>query len=133
MLRRPRRLRYTDAISSLVQETRLHAHDLVLPLFILPGSNQKESIKSMPGCERLSLDLLLKELTALHKKGLQAVALFPVIDKSLKDLTGSYGLREDGILPRALTLLKKELPELCLISDVALDPYTCHGHDGLLN
>ncbi len=133
MLRRPRRLRYTDAIRSLVQETRLHAHDLVLPLFVLPGNNQKEIIKSMPGCERLSLDLLLKEVTVLHKKGLQSISLFPVIDNNLKDSTGSYALREEGLLPKALSLLKKELPELCLISDIALDPYTSHGHDGILN
>lgn len=133
MLRRPRRLRHSDAIRSLVQETRLHPSDLVAPLFVIAGKNQKETIKSMPGCERLSIDLLLKEAETLYARGIKAVALFPVIDKSLKDITGSYALKEDGLLPSAIKALKKELPDLCLISDIALDPYTTHGHDGIVD
>lgn len=133
MLRRPRRLRYTEAIRSLVQETHLLPSDLVAPLFVREGQNEKESIKSLPGSDRLSIDLLLKEAAALQELGLRAIALFPVIDKKLKDPSGSYALQEDGLAPRAIAALKREFPDLCIITDIALDPYTSHGHDGLIN
>lgn len=133
MLRRPRRLRNSEAIRSLVKETRLHPSDLVQPLFVIEGTGQRETIKSMPGAERLSIDLLVKEAAALQEMGLRAVALFPVIAKELKDESGSYALQDNGLLPRAIQALKRELPELTLIADIALDPYTSHGHDGVVS
>jgi porphobilinogen synthase len=104
-----------------------------MPFFVVEGENQKQPIASMPGVFRLSLDLLLQEAANLHEQGVQAIALFPVIEPLLKDAHGSYALDENGLIPRALSLLKKEIPSLCLITDVALDPFTTHGHDGLID
>ena len=132
MLRRPRRLRYSEAIRSLVRETTLSPANLIVPLFVLDGKRCEEDIKSMPGCKRLSIDLLIQEAARLQESGIKALALFPVIDRGLKDQVGSLALDPEGLIPRALRALKKELPELCLIADVALDPYTSHGHDGLV-
>lgn len=133
LLARPRRNRRTAAIRRLVEETHLHPSDLVMPFFVVEGENQKEPIASMPGVYRFSLDHLLEEAFKLHQQGLQAIALFPVIEPRLKDFHGSMALDENGLIPRALSLLKKEIPSLCLITDVALDPFTSHGHDGLID
>ena len=133
MLNRPRRNRKTSSIRSLVEETFLRPEDFVMPFFVLPGEKRREEIVSLPGVARLSMDYVLLEAEKLHKRGVPAIAIFPVIDPSEKDAEGSAALSEDGIVPRAVQLLKKEIPSLCVIADIALDPFTSHGHDGLVN
>jgi len=133
ILERPRRNRSSEALRSLVREHRLFPSDFVVPFFVKEGEGVKEQIFSMPGVYRFSLDRLIQELIPLHQQGICAVALFPVIDGKLKDEEGKEGWRENSLMVSAIRLLKKELPSLCLIADVALDPFTSHGHDGLLN
>jgi porphobilinogen synthase len=132
MLRRPRRNRLTEGIRSLVQETRLSPSDLVAPFFLLDGERRKEEIPTLPGIYRQSLDLVLKEAEQLHSKGMRAVALFPKIPQEQKDPFGSLALHPEGIIPRAIRTLKEKIPSLLVIADIALDPYTSHGHDGIL-
>src|SRR5690348_11392049 len=133
LIKRPRRNRKTAAIRSLVEETVLHVSDLVSPFFLLPGENRSEDIPSMPGIQRLSIDLILKQAEQLHCQGIPAIALFPVIPHEEKDPVGSAALNPQGVVPSALEMLKKEIPSLCVIADIALDPFTSHGHDGLVN
>ncbi len=133
ILKRPRRNRKSPAIRSLVQETHLHASDLIVPFFILEGTNIRQPIQAMPGIDRLSIDLLIKEAELLHAQGIPAIALFPVIDPSLKDEIGSEGWNPNSLIVRAIYQLKKEIPSLSLITDIALDPFTSHGHDGIVN
>lgn len=130
---RPRRLRRTAARRALVEETQLRAADLIAPLFVVDGKPAPEEIASMPGQFRLSIPDLVKECRVLWKLGVKAVALFPKLDPKLKDATGTEELNEDGLILRAVRAVKKALPELVVITDVALDPYTSHGHDGVLN
>lgn len=108
------------------------ASDLIVPLFIIEGKGGREPIKSMPGIHRLSIDILIKEAELLHAQGIQAVALFPAIDPLLRDEEGSEGWNPDSLVMRAIQALKKEIPSLCVIADVALDPFTSHGHDGIV-
>lgn len=131
--KRPRRNRKSPAIRALAQETHLHPSNLIAPLFVLEGKNQRQPIKSMPGIERLSIDLLIEEAKTLFKLGVRAVDLFPVIDINLKDKTGSEAIRPNNLFCRAIKALKNEIPEMCVMVDVALDPFTDHGHDGLIN
>jgi len=131
LLKRPRRNRKSPAIRSLCQETQLLPSDLVIPFFLIPGKGEKEPIHSLPGIERLSMDLIAKEAEKLHALGVQAIALFPQIDPSLKDDGGSEAYNPNGLIAQAIRFLKQELPSLALIADVALDPYTSHGHDGI--
>ncbi|MBY0529305.1 MAG: porphobilinogen synthase [Rhabdochlamydiaceae bacterium] len=133
MLKRPRRNRKSAAIRSLVEETILRPADLVVPFFLIAGENQREQIPSMPLVERLSIDLIVKQAEKLHASGIQAVALFPVIKGEEKDPIGSIALQSDNLVARAIQTLKKQIPSLCVITDIALDPYTSHGHDGILN
>ncbi len=133
MHKRPRRNRKTPAIRSLVEETLLRPADLVAPFFLLAGEKQKQQIASMPGVERLSIDHVLKEAEALHASGVPAIALFPVICPEEKNPQASAALHEEGLVPRALAILKREIPSLCIITDLALDPFTSHGHDGIVN
>lgn len=130
---RPRRRRRTPAIRTMVQETKLTAADLIAPFFILEGTQIREPIRTMPGICRLSLDLLLPQVKALHAKGVQAIALFPAIDSKLRTVEGDEAWNEEGLIPRAIRAIKAEIPSICVISDVALDPYTSHGHDGIFN
>lgn len=130
---RPRRNRKSDAVRSLLQETRLDPANFVAPLFVVEGHHQKQSIDSMPGVYRLSIDLLLKEAEALLKLGVKAIDLFPALAPEKKDHFGSDAIRDDNLIARSLAALKKNLPELCVMVDIALDPYTNHGHDGLIN
>lgn len=130
---RLRRNRKNHAIRSLLQETRLHPSNFVSPLFILEGENQKQAISSMPGIYRLSIDLLLKEVESLLELGIYAVDLFPVIEMSKKDPQGSEALNDDNLFIRAIQSIKKHFPEMCVMADVALDPFTDHGHDGVVN
>lgn len=133
MLKRPRRNRKSPAVRSLIAETVLQPCDLVMPFFLLDGQKRKDEIPSLPHVYRLSLDLLLKEAESLHRRGVPAIALFPVIASEQKDPHGSAALNPDGLIPRAVERLKAEIPSLCVITDIALDPFTSHGHDGLVN
>jgi porphobilinogen synthase len=123
-----------DAFSrNLMRENTLTAHDLIYPVFVLDGSNQQQTVASMPGVERLSLDLLLPVAEDCVRLGIPVMALFPVIDGSLKNATGDEAWNPNGLVPRVVTALKKEFPQLGIMTDVALDPYTSHGQDGLLD
>ncbi|MCP5470332.1 MAG: porphobilinogen synthase [Chlamydiales bacterium] len=130
---RPRRNRKNATIRSLVQETRLHASDLIYPLFLLEGVNKKEVISSLPGTYRLSCDLILKEIEEAIKLHITTIALFPIIPAEKKDDVGSEALNPNALLQQAIRAIKREFPQVCLISDIALDPYTSHGHDGILD
>lgn len=129
---RPRRNRCSPAIRQMVKETHLTVADLIYPLFVkaAPGA---QAIKSMPGVNRHDLGSLVKECKIAQRLGIPAVAIFPCIDGSLKDATGSAGFKSDNVLYRAIRNIKKACPELMVITDVALDPYTDHGHDGVLS
>lgn len=130
---RLRRNRKSEAIRKMVQETHLTPHDLVAPLFIIDGDKKRVPIESMPGVERLSIDLAIKEAKELHERGIQSIALFPIIDPRLKSDDGKEAWNPDGLLAHAIREIKFALPSLCVIADVALDPFTTHGHDGLAN
>ncbi|MFM7100324.1 MAG: porphobilinogen synthase [Verrucomicrobiota bacterium] len=130
--RRPRRLRRTDAIRDLVEEVRLHPADLIAPLFVQAGDAPPDPVPSMPGVRRLNLRDLVAEGRALAALGVRAVALFPVTPASLKDPLGREALNPRGLVLEAVRALRAALPGLVLFTDVALDPYTSHGHDGLL-
>ena len=130
-LGRPRRLRRDAFTRNLVRENALTAHDLIYPVFVVDGHGQQVPIASMPGVERLSLDLLLPVAQDCVKLGIPVMALFPVIDPSLKTYDGSEALNPDGLIPRVVRALKKEFPDLGIMTDVALDPFTTHGQDGL--
>lgn len=130
---RMRRLRANTFTRDLVREHSLTVKDLIYPMFVLEGKNQRETISSMPGIERLSVDLLVKEAKLLHKLGIPAVALFPVTPKSAKSLDAHEAWNPDGLAQRAVKSLKNAVPELGVITDVALDPFTTHGQDGLID
>ena len=132
-LGRPRRLRRDAFTRNLVRENLVTAHDLIYPVFVLDGAKRRENVASMPGVERLSLDLLLPVAEECIALGIPALALFPVIDPSLKDPEGKEALNPDGLVPRVVRELKKQFPELGVMTDVALDPFTSHGQDGLLD
>ena len=130
---RPRRLRRDAFTRNLVRENALTAHDLIYPVFVVDGQQRREPVASMPGVERLSLDLLLPVAEECVKLGIPALALFPVIDASLKTDDGQEALNPAGLVPRVVRELKKRFPELGVMTDVALDPFTSHGQDGLLD
>jgi porphobilinogen synthase len=132
LVHRPRRLRRTAGLRALVEDTVLRAEDLVAPLFVIDGKGRPEAIASMPGVHRLNITDLVKECRALRKLGILAVALFPKIDPRLKDGEGTAALREDALILRAVRAVKKAVPALTVMTDIALDPYTSHGHDGVL-
>jgi porphobilinogen synthase len=129
---RPRRLRRNASVRALVEETVLRPADFIAPLFVVDGKGAPEPIGSMPGVSRLNIVDLVKECRALAKLGVPAVALFPKLDAKYKDDSGSAALHEDALILRAVRAVKKALPELVVMTDIALDPYTTHGHDGLL-
>lgn len=133
LIERPRRLRRTDALRAMVRETVLQPSDFIAPLFVIDGKGAPQPIKSMPGVVRYNVKDLVKECRALHKLGIPAVALFPKLVAKFKDAEGSHALDEDGLILRAVQAVKSAVPELTVITDVALDPYTTHGHDGVLN
>ncbi|WP_218813778.1 porphobilinogen synthase [Rickettsiella endosymbiont of Dermanyssus gallinae] len=130
---RLRRLRQSDFSRRLVRETRLSCDDLICPLFLLPGENRRQAIDSMPGIERLSLDLLLEEVAVLQGLKIPAIALFPVIPIQDKTLNAEQAYDPEGLIPKAIRALKKNFPGMGVITDIALDPYTSHGHDGVMN
>lgn len=132
-LGRARRLRRDSFTRNLVREHAVTANDLIYPVFVVDGTQQRQAVLSMPGVERLSLDLLLPVAEDCVKLGIPVMALFPVIDQSLKTPDGREALNPDGLVPRVVQALKKEFPELGIMCDVALDPFTSHGQDGLID
>ena len=129
---RMRRNRKSDWSRRLVRETRVTSDDLIWPLFVIEGSNRNEAIPSMPGVERLTIDLLVRAAHRAVALGIPAIALFPYVQQDLRDPGGLEALRDDNLICRACQAISKEKLPLGLITDVALDPYTSHGHDGLL-
>jgi porphobilinogen synthase len=130
---RLRRLRRDDFTRRLVRENSLAVHDLIYPVFVLDGEKKREAVTSMPGVERLSLDLLLPVAEKCVKLGIPVMALFPVIDPTLKTPDGREATNAHGLVPRVVKSLKQHFPELGVMTDVALDPFTSHGQDGLLD
>ncbi len=128
---RMRRMRRDPFSRALMRENTVTASDLIYPVFILDGENQRQQVASMPGVERVSVDLLLKVAEECVALGIPALALFPVVDQSLKTYDGIEATNPDGLVPRAVAALKRHFPQLGLMTDVALDPYTTHGQDGI--
>jgi porphobilinogen synthase len=128
---RMRRMRYSDFSRRLAAETSLSVDDFIFPMFILEGKNRREAIASMPGIDRVSIDQLLQEAEQLVRLGVPAVALFPVVGSEGKSLLAEEAYNPKGLLPEAIRALKKHFPELGVITDIALDPYTSHGQDGI--
>jgi len=130
---RPRRLRKDSFSRNLVRENQLSVNDLIYPCFVLEGENQREKVASMPGVERLSIDLLLKEAELIHRLGIPAMALFPVTPDEVKSLDAKEAYNPEGLAQRAVRAIKTAFPDLGVITDVALDPFTTHGQDGLID
>ncbi len=131
-LNRNRRLRSKESLRNLIRESSLHPHDFIAPLFVTEGSNIKEEIPSMPNYYRLSLDNLKKEIKTLWSIGVQAVLIFVKVDAHLKDNIGTEAVNRNGLMQRAIKEIKNCVPEITIISDVALDPYSSYGHDGIV-
>lgn len=131
-LRRNRRLRTSEAIRSLVRETIISPNDFLVPLFVVEGKNIREEIASMPNYYRYSLDLLEKEVKELWNLGLKSVLLFVKIPDNLKDNNGTEALNNDGLMQRAIKIVKNVCPNMLVMTDVALDPYSSYGHDGII-
>ncbi len=132
MLQRNRRLRTNESIRSLVRETILHPNDFIVPLFVVEGSNIKEEIPSMPNYFRMSLDTIENEIRELWKLGLKSVLLFVKVPDNLKDNAGKEALNANGLMQRAIKTVKNTCPEMLVMTDVALDPYSIYGHDGII-
>ena len=132
MLQRPRRNRKSAVIRDMIQETRLDASNLIFPLFIVDGQNQKTEVKSMPGIYRYLIDNLLKEVESCLKLGLRSFDLFPNIEESLKDKYATESYRDGSLYLRAIAAVKNHFPEACIVTDVAMDPYSSDGHDGIV-
>ncbi|MDP3902415.1 MAG: porphobilinogen synthase [Methylococcaceae bacterium] len=132
-LTRMRRMRYSDFSRRLMRENALTVDDLIYPMFVTEGSNQRQAIASMPGIDRLSLDLLLEEAHELYELGIPAIALFPVIEADKKSENAAEAYNPDGLVQRSVRALKAAVPGLGIMTDVALDPFTTHGQDGLIN
>jgi porphobilinogen synthase len=131
--RRMRRMRHDECSRRMMRENHLTAADLIYPVFVLDGKNRREPVASMPGVERLSLDLLLPVAEECGKLGIPAMALFPVIDAGLKTEDAREAVNPEGLVPRVVSALKQAVPQLGIITDIALDPYTSHGQDGLID
>ena len=129
---RPRRNRKSAAIRAMVQETQVLNSDLIFPLFLIEGKNISSEVKSMPGIHRFSSDLLLKEIEACMNLGINSFALFPNISESLKDKYAKESYNHEGLYLKALREIKKYFPESCIMTDVAMDPYSSDGHDGIV-
>lgn len=133
MLNRLRRNRKNAQLRNLVQETSLDSTDFIAPVFVVEGNQVRSPISSMPGHYRFSKDLLIYEIEELVKLGVRSFAIFPVIDPSKKSLDAREAYNPSGLIPSAVSFLKKEFPDILIITDIALDPYTIHGHDGIVN
>ena len=131
-LNRHRRLRSKESLRNLVRESTIHPHDFIVPLFLVEGKNVKEEISSMPDYYRYSLDNICKEVKDLWKLGVQAVLLFAKVPENLKDSSGTEALNTDGLMQRGIKEIKNVVPEMTIMTDVALDPYSIYGHDGIV-
>ena len=129
---RPRRLRQTDWTRRLVRQNTVTADDLIWPIFIIDGDNRREPVASMPRVDRITIDFAVREAERAAKLGIPALALFPNTDPALRDENGSQALNEDNLICRACRAIKREVPDIGLMTDVALDPYTSHGQDGVM-
>lgn len=132
MIQRPRRNRKSEVIRGLVEETQVTMQDLIFPLFLIEGKNQKSAVASMPGIFRLSEDLMLKEIEECLNLGLRAFDIFPAVEDKWKDSTATRSYDPDFFYLKALREIKKRFPEACIMTDVAMDPYSSDGHDGLV-
>ncbi|MDP4954403.1 MAG: porphobilinogen synthase, partial [Flavobacteriales bacterium] len=132
MQQRPRRNRRTEAIRGMVRETRVHTDQLIYPLFLINNANAKEAINALPGQYRFGLNHLLKEIEESLNLGLSSFVLFPGVSDELKDKTASYSYAEENFYLHAIRAVKERFPEACLMSDVAMDPYSADGHDGFV-
>ena len=132
LVHRPRRLRRTEGLRRMVRETVLTVDDLIYPMFIVEGSGQRQEVLSMPGCYRYSLDLLLEEIREVVGLGIGAIALFPLIPDHQKDNAGTESYNPAGLIPQTVRAIKQAFPQLLVITDVALDPYSSAGHDGIV-
>ncbi len=130
---RPRRLRYHEALREMVAETHLSSSQLIYPVFVCSGNNLEEPIRSLPGQSRLSPDLLSKKISHWKSLGLKHYALFPKIEENKKDSFGTESLNDNGLLPQTIKRLKDDHPDICLYGDIALDPYSSDGHDGIVD
>jgi len=133
LFHRPRRLRRTDWSRRLVQENTLSSNDFIYPVFLLEGKGREEEVKSMPGVSRVTLDLLLPIAQECVQLGIPVMALFPVISSALKTIDGEEAFNPNGLIPLAVKELKKQFPNLGIMTDIALDPYTSHGQDGIID
>ncbi len=132
MNRRPRRNRKSQAIRNMVEETSVSVKDLIFPMFLIEGQGKKIEVNSMPGIFRFSIDALLKEIESCMKLGIEAIDVFPAYPEQLKNATATESYNPDTFYLKGLREIKKEFPEICLMSDVAMDPYSSDGHDGLV-
>ena len=132
LVKRPRRLRTSSAIRTLVAENSISVNDLITPLFILEGEGQQKEIPSMPGYYKKSLDLTVEDIKEIYAMGLKSVLLFVKVDDSLKDNAGKEAVNPEGLMQRAVRAIKKAVPEMLVMTDVALDPYSSWGHDGIV-
>ncbi|MEQ9441034.1 MAG: porphobilinogen synthase [Cyclobacteriaceae bacterium] len=132
MLRRPRRNRKSQVIRDLVEETHLSVQHLIYPIFVIDGDNQREEIASMPGISRFSLDLMLEEIAACRELGVRTFAPFPALTEAYKDPFAQEGHNPEGLFPTAIRKIKAQFPDVCLMTDIAMDPYSSDGHDGLV-
>ncbi|MGD1716078.1 porphobilinogen synthase [Dapis sp. BLCC M172] len=131
-VQRPRRLRRTPALRRMVEENQLTVNDLIYPLFVMEGEGQKVEVVSMPGSYRYTLDLLLKEIEDAYNLGINAIALFPLVEEAKKDNAGTESYNPDGLIQRTVKAIKQTIPDIVVITDVALDPYSSEGHDGIV-
>ncbi|MDE5081530.1 MAG: porphobilinogen synthase [Trichodesmium sp. St18_bin1] len=132
LVQRPRRLRRTPALRRMVEETKLTVNDLIYPLFVMEGEGEKVEVVSMPGSYRYSLDLLLKEIEDAYNLGINAIALFPLVAEAKKDNVGTESYNSEGLIQRTVRAIKQTIPDIVVITDVALDPYSSEGHDGIV-
>jgi porphobilinogen synthase len=130
---RPRRLRRNPSVRSLVRENHLSVDDFIYPMFVMEGENNRVEIPSMPEAYRFTLDLLVKEVEENYALGIKAIALFPAVPEEKKDLTGSESFNPEGLAQRAVRAIKAVVPDIIIFTDVALDPFTTHGHDGIID
>ena len=131
-INRNRRLRASETLRNLIRENTITASDFLVPLFIIEGKDKKQEIKSMPNYFKMSIDLILKEIKILHALGLKSVLLFAQVEGNLKDNYGTEAINKNGLMQRAIKSIKNKFPDILIMSDVALDPYSSYGHDGVV-
>lgn len=131
-INRNRRLRTSETLRNLIRENTISANDFLVPLFVVEGKNIKQEIQSMPNYFKMSIDLILKEIKLLHSLGLKSVLLFAQVEENLKDNYGTEAINKNGLMQRAIKSIKDKFPDILIMSDVALDPYSSYGHDGVV-